>query len=89
MNIPSVELGINISSRELGLEKRFAGSKNACNNGVQAWNICLQQRIHGLKSMSKGTAKDKGLAGLLGSCPQRRIWECQKHLLTTKGFTGL
>jgi hypothetical protein len=39
MNIPSVELGINISSRELGLDKRFVGPKNACDNGVQAWTI--------------------------------------------------
>ncbi len=39
MNIPSVELGHNISNRELGLDKRFAGSKNACNNGFQAWTI--------------------------------------------------
>ncbi len=34
MNIPSVELGHNISSRELRLDKKFAGSNNACNNGV-------------------------------------------------------
>jgi len=50
MNIPSVEVGHNISSRELGLDKRFAGSKNACNNEVQARTIL---RIYGLKqSMS-------------------------------------
>ncbi len=36
MNIPSVELGLNITSRELKLDKIFAGSKNACNSSVQA-----------------------------------------------------
>ena len=38
--------------------------------------------------MSKGTAKDKGLAWLVGGCPQRRIREGQKHLPTTKGSLG-
>ena len=74
MNIPSVEVGHNISSRELGLDKSCAGSKNACNNEVQARTIL---RIYGLKSMSKRTAKDKGLAWLVDDFPQCRIWEGQ------------
>jgi len=45
--------------------------------------------IHGLKSMSKMTAKDKGLAWLVGGCPQCTIWEGQKHLPTTKGSLSL
>ena len=51
--------------------------------------FCPQQRIHRLKSMSKGTAKDKGLAWLVGGCPQRKIWEGQKHLPTTKAKGSL
>jgi hypothetical protein len=38
--------------------------------------------------MSKRTAKDKGLAWLVGGCLQRRIWEGQKHLPTTQGSLG-
>jgi len=40
--------------------------------------------IHRLKSMSKRTAKEKGLAWLVGCCPQNRIWEDQKHLPTKR-----
>ena len=65
MNIPSVEFGLNISSRELGLDKRLAGSKNACNNGVQAWTILFTTKDSwAQKYCRKELPKTRDLPGL-------------------------
>ena len=63
MNIPRVELGLNISSRELGLDKRFVGSKNA------RWCPGLEDFAHdkgitGSKVCPKELPKTRDLPGL-------------------------